>query len=71
MTEAQFLTASGGLIIFLLGTLLGVIGWLGSRVIHRLDELVDRVDEVKGDLQNRMNGIDTRLVKVETIIQRL
>jgi hypothetical protein len=67
MTETQILAASGSIIIALLGVLLCVIGWLGSRVINRLDDLVDRVDEVKGDLHNRINGIETRLVKVETI----
>lgn len=70
MSETQILTTSGSIIISLLGILLCVIGWLGSRVINRLDELVDRVDDVKGDLHGRINVIDVRLAKVETVVSK-
>lgn len=67
MDQAQILATSGSVIVSLLGVLLCVIGWLGSRVVNRLDILVDRVDEVKGDLQSNINELETRLVRVEIL----
>ncbi len=67
MDQTQILATSGSVIVSLLGILLCVIGWLGSRVVSRLDTLVDRVDEVKGDLQSNINELETRLVRIEIL----
>ena len=60
MTETQ-------LLIVTVGILATVIGWMGSRVIVRLDMVVDRLNNMAGELHTRINGIDTRLVRVETM----
>ena len=60
MTETQ-------LLIILVGILATVIGWMGSRVIVRLDMVVDRLNNMAGELHTRINGIDSRLVRVETM----
>ncbi len=58
----------GAVIIGLLSTLLAVIGWLGTRVITRLDDLVNRLDQVKDDMHTRMSRMENRLTKVETLV---
>ena len=60
MTETQ-------LLIVTVGILATVIGWMGSRVIVRLDMVVDRLNNMAGELHTRINVIDTRLVRVETM----
>jgi hypothetical protein len=70
MYESQIASGAASIIVSLLGVILCVVGWLGSRMANRLDDLVDRIDEVKGDLHERINGIDIRLIKVETIITK-
>jgi len=59
MTDSQIQIA-------LVGLLTAVIGWLGGRVITRLDAMVDKLNSVAGELHTRINGIDTRLTRVET-----
>ena len=60
MTETQLLILLGGVLVT-------VIGWMGSRVIVRLDMVVDRLNNMAGELHTRINGIDSRLVRVETM----
>lgn len=59
MTDSQILVA-------LVGLLTTVIGGLGARVITRLDAMVDKLNSVAGELHTRINGLDTRLTRVET-----
>ena len=66
MTEAQVHTLAASLVAALFGILATVIGWMGARVIVRLDEMVAKLGEVAGELHTRINGLDTRLVRVET-----
>lgn len=67
MTETQMLAA---LVASLFGLLSVIVGWLGSRVIVRLDTLADKMDGVKSELHSRVNGLDNRLVKVETLASK-
>ncbi len=69
MTDMQTLTAAGALIVLLVGVLVGMLGWIGSRIIVRLDAMVDRLNSVAGELHTRINGIDTRLTRVETKVE--
>ena len=66
MTDLQLIGAGGALIGLLIGILVAVLGWLGSRIIVRLDLMVDRLNQVAGELHTRINGLDTRLTRVET-----
>ncbi len=56
------------LVATLFGILCAIISWVGARVILKQDELMIKLDDVKDDLHGRINSIDTRLVRVETII---
>lgn len=65
MSEAQVLTIAASLVACLFGVLATVIGWMGARVIVRLDAVVEKLNVVAGELHTRINGIDTRLTRVE------
>ena len=65
MSEAQALTIAAALVAALFGVLATVMGWMGSRVITRLDDVVEKLTDVAGELHTRINGIDTRLTRVE------
>lgn len=69
ITEAYLLTIAGGLVAVLFGLLCALIGWLGSKALGKLDEVVLMLDKVSSELHNRITGIDKRLVRVETRCQ--
>ena len=66
MSETQMLAVAGIMIGSLFGLLCALIGWLGSKAIARLDSVVEMLNKVSGELHERINGLDTRLVRVET-----
>lgn len=70
METTPLLTVTSALVATLFGLLACIIGWLGARIITRLDIMVDRLDAVRIDLHNKINGLDIRLVKVETIVMQ-
>lgn len=66
MNETQLLTAAAALVATMFGLLATVIGWQGSRAINTLDAMRDKLNEVASELHARINGIDSRLTRVET-----
>jgi len=66
MSETQMLTMAAALVATMFGLLVAVISWIGSRAINAIDQMKDKLNEVAGELHTRINGIDNRLVKVET-----
>jgi len=66
MTQETLFSLSLSLVGALFGVLTLIVGWIGSNVIKRLDILSDKLSEVAGELHNRVNNLDTRLVRVET-----
>lgn len=66
MTETQMLTMASTLVAAMFGLLVAVISWIGSRAINSIDSMKEKLNEVAGELHNRINGIDGRLIKVET-----
>ncbi len=54
----------------LFGILCAIIGWVGKRIMMKQDELLDKLDGVKYELQNRINDIEIRLVIVETKVNK-
>ncbi len=66
MTETQMLTFAATLVAALFGLLATVVGWIGSRVIDKLDKVVEKLNEVAGELHERINGLDKRITIVET-----
>ena len=69
MTETQLLTIAASLVACMFGLLATVIGWTGSRAINALDSMKEKLNEVASELHQRINGIDTRLVRVETKLE--
>ncbi len=63
-----FLPIALSLVATLFGLLTVLLGWLGAKVIARLDAVVEKLNQVSGELHTRINGIDTRLTVVETRI---
>lgn len=53
MSETQLLTASGMLVAALFGALAAIVGWIGSRVIEKLDEQVINIRIIQDGTGNR------------------
>lgn len=66
MAVDTLLTISLSLVAALFGVLSVVIGWVGSRVVDKQDEMIGKLDAVKDELHARINNMGMRLVKVET-----
>lgn len=66
MSQETLFSLSLSLVGALFGVLTLIVGWIGSNVIKRLDILSDKLSEVAGELHDRVNNLDTRLVRVET-----
>ena len=66
MTETAMLTIASSLVATLFGLLVLIVGWLGSKLYSKLDEMSCSLQRMGGELHKRINAIDNRLVKVET-----
>jgi len=65
MTEIGLLSVALTLVATLFALLMTVLGWLGAKVINRLDAVVERLDRVSSELHGRISGIDTRVTVLE------
>lgn len=70
MSETQMLTMAAALVAAMFGLLIAVISWIGSRAINAIDQMKDKLNEVAGELHTRINGIENRMVKVETRLEK-
>ena len=70
MTETTMLVVASSLVATLFGILVAIIGWLGNKFYVKLDEISKNLITMAGELHDRINGIDRRLVRVETTIDR-
>ena len=78
MNETSMLVAAvGGLCT----VLIALIGWIGSRLISQMDALIkttndnhmlqnEKINDNHNEVHTRINGIDKRLVKVETTLEK-
>lgn len=66
MDSSTLLTIALSLVAALFGVLSVVIGWVGSRVVGKQDEMIGKLDAVKDELHSRITNMGMRLVKVET-----
>ena len=77
MTETQMLTMAGALVAAMFGLLATVLGWIGSRMFSKLDEVVKTIGDVKDELHERIssyqamqsekwNGIERRVTAIES-----
>ena len=66
MSDTLLLTIASSLVATLFAILVMMTGWLGNKFYVKLDEISKNLTTMAGELHNRINGIDRRLVKVET-----
>jgi uncharacterized protein YoxC len=60
MTETQLLTIASALVAVLFGLLTTVLGWLGSKIYSKLDEVVGALQSVRSELHERITDTDRR-----------
>ena len=65
MNEDILFSLALSLVGALFGILTQVVGWIGSNVIKRLDILAEKLTAVAGELHDRINNLDTRLVRAD------
>lgn len=66
MNDTLLLTIAASLVATLFGILVAMVGWLGNKFYSKLDEISRNLVAMAGELHERINGIDRRLVRVET-----
>lgn len=66
MSETQLLTIASSLVATLFGLLVTVLGWLGSKIYTKLDEMSNTMHSIASDLNERINDLDRRVTVVET-----
>ena len=57
------------LVATLFGVLIVILGWMGSRVYSRLQELVRAMHNIEVDIYGKISNLDRRITVVETTIQ--
>ena len=66
MQETMLLTIAAWLVATLFGMLTALVGWMGNKVVGKLDDVVKKLGEVSAELHERINGLDRRVTVVET-----
>lgn len=69
MTSAQILSFYSSIVIVLFGIVMTLLGWLGTRLYSKLEEMSKSIRSIDGDLHERVAVIDKRLVAVEAKCQ--
>jgi hypothetical protein len=66
MPEVNMLSVLMGMIGGLVGLLTVVLGWIGTRIHGRLDDISKSLSGIEKDLRKDLSSLDRRLVAVET-----
>lgn len=66
MSDNALTALALSLVATLFGLLTMILGWLGAKLYNKLDEMSKNLILMASELHNKINSIDTRLVKVET-----
>ena len=66
MSESLLLTVSMSLVATFFAMLVAIIAYGGTKVISKLDAMVDKLNDVASELHQRINGIDRRVTVIET-----
>lgn len=64
--QSLLLTISLALVGAFFGLLCVIIGWIGSKIYDKVDEIAKSLITMAAELHDRINGIDSRLIEVET-----
>jgi biopolymer transport protein ExbB/TolQ len=65
----DMLTIAAALVATLFGLLVAIVSFIGSKIIHQLDTLAEKLQDIAGELHTRITGLDLRLTRVETKIE--
>lgn len=66
MNDAQLLTIACSLVATLFGILVAIIGWGGSRVVSKLEDVANKLNAMAVELHARISDIDVRVSVIET-----
>ena len=67
MSETQLIAISGAVLAAMFGLLTAILGWIGSKMYAKMEEISKTMRDIAGDLHERINGIDRRVTVVETV----
>lgn len=70
MNETQLLTMAAALVAAMFGLLATVLGWIGSRAINKLDEVVKAVGAVKFELHDMLSNHEKKNAEDFSIQER-
>jgi biopolymer transport protein ExbB/TolQ len=66
MTDQTLLSIALSLVATFFGLLVALIAFGGTKVLNKLDAMVDKLNDVASELHQRINGIDRRVTVMET-----
>lgn len=69
MTEMQMLTIAAALVATMFGLLAAVLGWIGSRLHTKVDDMGKMLHAIAEGLHEKFNGLDKRVTVVETLMR--
>lgn len=67
LSHLTLLYVLGACCAALFSVLVALLGFGGSKIISKLDQLYDKLDKAVGDLHTRINDLNTRLTAVEAV----
>ncbi len=69
MVTEPLLSISYAIVGVLFGVLIIILGWLGNRVMNKLDFLSENILHVSHSLNTKTNEQDMRITRIETLLE--
>ncbi len=69
MNEMQLLTIAASLCAAMFGVLIAVLGWMGSKLYTKVEEMSKTMHDIAAGLHEKFNRLDMRVTVVETMIR--
>lgn len=69
MTETQMLTIAASLVAVMFGLLATILGWFGSKLYSKVEEMGNTMHAIADSLHEKFNGLDKRVTVVETLMR--
>jgi hypothetical protein len=67
MSETQLIAIAGAVLAAMFGLLTAILGWIGSKMYAKMEEISRTMHDIAGDLHERINDLDRRVTVVETV----
>lgn len=68
MTDAAFISILLSLVATLFALLVCVMGWIGSKLYQRVNEMASSMQNIERDLHGKIVDLDRRVTRVEAFI---